>query len=749
MEFGIALAGGAFENTGMATDTELLQQAMGFHRAGRLDEAEQAYRQVAETAPEAVDAIHLLGVIALQRGNPQGAVGMIQRAIGMRGNVPAMHSNLGEAFRTLGRLADAIACFERALQLDPTYHACRSNMALALATLGRHSEAEAALREVIAAEPRNALAWNNLANVLRGMGKADDALAAGHRAVQIEPANPEFLSNLGQLLLEDGDFEDALVRLQNAVKLAPTLAAARNNYGNVLRELGRLSEADNQYQEALRLRPELAITHNNLGQLCQQRQQYEPALQWYQKSLQMDPRSPKTLCNFASALAELDRQDDASQCYRAAIAIDPNFAEAHAGLASILRHRGESTRTVIEMLEKAIALNPKLSAPRLMLAGTLGEEGQFEKAEPQIRRALELDPFAAGGYEVLANHRRQAITEADLKQMTELLNAGPRLREAARLSLCYALGVVHDGNKNYAEAARHLDTANELQAKQQDARSRDYSPAEHTQWLSDLIAAFTPSHFERVKDWGNPSKTPVFVLGLPRSGTTLAEQILASHSKVFGADELKFARESYESLPAAVGEDCTPAQAVAKLEAISLGKVAAEHLRKLEAKAPGRPHIIDKMPENYAHIGLILSLFPNARIIHMQRDLRDVATSCWNVHFAQIRWACRKEHIEKHFENYLRVMRHWRQVLPGRLFEIKYEDLVQDLEGGVKRLLEWVGLEFEPQCLEFWKTERNVRTASLAQVRQPLYSASVGRWRNYASQWGDWYARLDTLQADG
>ncbi len=729
----------------MPTPSETLQQAMALHRNGRLAEAEQAYHNVPESAPEAVDAIHLLGVIALQRGNPQGAVALIQRAIGIRGNVPAMHSNLGESLRTMGRNAEALAAFEKALQLDPKYHACRGNMALALSALGRHTEAEDALRQVLEAEPRNALAWNNLANVLRSAGKADDALAAAHRAVQLEPANPEFLSNLGQLLLEDGDFDDALVRLQNAVKLAPALAAARNNLGNVLRELGRLDEADQQYQEALRLRPELAITHNNMGQLCQQRQQYDAAIEWYQKSLQLDPRASRTLCNFASALAEVDRQGDAAQCYRTALAIDPKSAEAHAGLASILKQRGDNAG-VRELLEKSIALGPKLSAPRLVLAGLMGEEGRFEEAEKLARRAIELDPFAAGAYEVLANHRRKSITDADLKHMHELLNAGPRLREGARLSLCYALGMVNDGNKNFAEAAKYLDAANELQAKQQAARKRDYSPDEHTQWASDLMAAFSPQHFERVKDWGHPSKTPVFVLGLPRSGTTLAEQILASHSKVFGADELRFARESYEALPEAIGQQCTPAQAVPQLNATALLKVAQTHLEKLQAKAPGSDYIIDKMPENYAHIGLILSMFPNARIIHMQRDLRDVATSCWNVHFAQIRWACRKEHIERHFENYLRLMRHWREVVPGRFFEIRYEDLVQDLEGGVKRLLDWVGLEFEPQCLEFWKTERNVRTASLAQVRQPLYSASAGRWKNYEAQWGDWYARLDKLQ---
>lgn len=728
----------------MPTPAEILQQAMGLHRAGRLAEAEKAYATVPTDAPEFVDALHLTGVIALQKGDARGAINLITRAVQTRPDVPAMHSNLAEAYRTVGKLNDAVAHCRAALNLDAAYHACRVNLALALAAQGNLADAEKELRRVLEAQPANALAWNNLGNVLRMLKRADEALAAARKACQLEPTNAEFLSNLGQMLVEDGDTEEALQRLANAVKLNPRLPAARNNYGNALREAGRLDEAETEYNEALKQNPQLAITHNNIGQLNQERGNYAEAMRWYEQSLKLDPRAAKTVANYASVMTELDRVTEAEKLYQQAANMDPGCAEAHIGLGGVAQRRGE-TAPALAHYDRAEQANPRLPALYVGRSGVLNHLGRFEDAEKSLRRALQLDAECAGAWESLVGLLKAKLPAADLSGLRAALQGPAAKRSNGMQSLHFAMGIYADATKDYATAAAQLALANELQQQSWQRRGLAYSADEHTTYVNELLRVFDRRHFERTAGWGNNSEVPVFILGLPRSGTTLVEQVLASHPRVFGADELRLARDSFESLPAVTGAS-NRWEAVAALTRDHVHAVADAHLKRLREHDPSADRISDKMPENYLHIGLILTLFPNAKIIHLRRDLRDVATSCWNTHFGQIRWANVQGNIASHFGNYWRAMQHWRGVLPGRFHEVRYEEMVEDLERHARKLLEFVNVEWDDRCLEFHKTERTVRTASVTQVREPLYKRSVERWRNYEPWHSEWFAKLDAIQ---
>jgi hypothetical protein len=259
--------------------------------------------------------------------------------------------------------------------------------------------------------------------------------------------------------------------------------------------------------------------------------------------------------------------------------------------------------------------------------------------------------------------------------------------------------------------------------------------------VSSLIAALTPGFFDRVRGFGLETERPIFIVGLPRSGTTLTEQILASHSQVFGAGELRFAGEGLESLPKLMNGDATPVECLASLDRETARRVAQHHLDRLDERNASAPRIVDKMPDNYLHLGLITTLFPRARIIHCRREPRDVAVSCWMTHFRHIRWACDLQYIAARFREYQRVMDHWRQVLPA-LLEIDYEDTVADLERAARRLVSACGLEWEPACLAFHESRSPVRTASVTQVRQPIYTRSVARWKNYEAALAPLFARL-------
>jgi hypothetical protein len=245
---------------------------------------------------------------------------------------------------------------------------------------------------------------------------------------------------------------------------------------------------------------------------------------------------------------------------------------------------------------------------------------------------------------------------------------------------------------------------------------------------------------------------PVFIVGLPRSGTTLIEQILASHSQVFGAGELPYVAEAFDSLPRVMNRDMSAIECLAQLDRDDARCVAERHLERLREKIPKTishtrvadfpTRIVDKMPDNYLHLGLITAMFPRARIIHCRRDLRDVAVSCWMTQFRQIRWASDLDHIAARFREYQSLVRHWQRVLPAPLLEVDYEETVADLEGVARRLVAGCGLEWQPACLAFHETRRPVRTASVRQVRQPIYTHSVARWKKYERPLASLFARL-------
>jgi hypothetical protein len=258
-----------------------------------------------------------------------------------------------------------------------------------------------------------------------------------------------------------------------------------------------------------------------------------------------------------------------------------------------------------------------------------------------------------------------------------------------------------------------------------------------------MIAVCGPEFFERVRGFGLESELPVFIVGLPRSGTTLVEQILAGHSKVFSAGEILWAHESLAEL---CGDHGNSLDELRGLTRDTAGRVATRHLERLQALQPAALRVADKMPENYMFLGILAAIFPRAKFIHCRRDLRDVAASCWMTHFEQVRWANDEQHIASRFQQYLRVMEHWRKVLPVPLLDVDYEETVADLETVARRLISWCGLDWESACLDFQRVERPVRTASAVQVRQPIFTTSVGRWKNYERALAPLFASLPTVK---
>ena len=355
------------------------------------------------------------------------------------------------------------------------------------------------------------------------------------------------------------------------------------------------------------------------------------------------------------------------------------------------------------------------------------EIGDLRGAEDSFRTAVRYDSRFAFAHYKLARLLGAKLPENDLTAQQRLLEEG-QLSDAQRLSLHFGLAQVLDRRGQYAEAAEHLDRGNALQLAQWRQCGQEYDPKEHESTVSRMIGVSTPDFFQRVRGFGSQSEVPVFVVGLPRSGTTLIEQILASHGQVFGAGEITLV---HQTMTALAGQDADLFEGLRRLDRPTAGRLASQHLERLRALNREALRIVDKMPENYLYLGPLATLFPRAKFIHCRRDLRDVAVSCWMTYFQTLPWANDPQHIASRFHQYQRIMEHWRKVLPTPLLEVDYEETVADLESVARKLVAWCGLAWEPACLEFQRAQRIVRTASAVQVRQPVFRTSVGRWQHY------------------
>ena len=708
-----------------------------YHQRGQFDQAGPIYQGVLARDPDDADALHLLGVLEHQRGEHSRGVERIERAIALNPGAAPYHANLAEVYRALGLLDRAADACRAALSLQPEYPEAANNLGLILLARGQTDDAAAQFRLALRLRPDYAMAWNNLGSALRAKGERDDARHHFRRALALDPLLAEAHSNLGQVSLELKAPDESLAHCREAVRLRPAFAEAQSNLGNVLRELGRLDDAKAAYAEALRLNPGLAMVRNNMGQALQEEARLDDAIAWYQQALRMEPDTPRFHANLAGALEEKDRHDEAVARYQVALRLDPAHAESHNGLGWV-RHEQGRYQEAMRHYREALRLDPSLAAAHGNLGTLLEELSDFPAAERCFREALRHDARQAGALAQLATMLRARLPEPDLTAMRRLLD-DPYLGGGKRSALHVGLAQALDARGDYAEAAEHSRQANALALTQWQKRGQTYDPTGHARFVSGMIAACTPEFFARVRGWGLETERPVFIVGLPRSGTTLTEQILARHSQVFGAGELSLVPEAFGALP---GGDAGPPERLGRLDREAAQGIARRHLDRLgELNATAR-RVADKLPDNYQFLGLLAALFPKARFVHCRRDLRDVAVSCWMTHFRQIRWASDPDHITTRFQYYEKLMAHWRRVLPVPLLEVAYEETVADPEGVARRLVAWCGLEWEPACLDFHRTARPIRTASVAQVREPIYRRSVARWKHYEDALGEWFARL-------
>jgi tetratricopeptide (TPR) repeat protein len=728
----------------MSATNELLATAIELHRTGNLQAALPLYQTVLAQDQDNADALHLLGVLHHQQGNQAKAIELISRAVAIRPGAFAFHANLAEAYRLQGQFDRAIGCCRMALALEPNYPEALCNLGASLQGQGKQAEAIDYFRRALELVPDFAVAHNNLGIALRETGEPDAALEHFRRAVAVDPSFAAAQTNLGQMLLDRGEAEAALPHCQEAVRLQPNIAAMHHNLGNALRALDRFVDARAAYLEALRLDPNLAMAHAHLGLTLSNEGPTDEALRWLKRATELEPKNAKFWEYLAEAYDELEDPAQAILSWQRVLELGEDRAGPHLSLGWALQEEGRVDEA-LEHYHAAARLNPEGGLPPMSLAGVYEEQGKLAESEAALREAIRLQPQFALPHARLATLLRGKLSDEDLAALEERI-ADEKIGKGPRARMLFALAHVMDARRDYARAADCLRQANDL-TLEVNRKRRDYSPDEHREFVDMLLTKFSSDFFQRLRGAGADSLRPVFVFGLPRSGTTLTEQILASHPAVHGAGELRLVRRTFESLSEAVGIAGPPRDALARLTPSSIASVAATHLARLAELDGGQtPRIVDKMPDNYMYLGLLAVLFPRATFLHCRRDLRDIAVSCWMTDFRSIRWANSPEHITARFEQYERLMAHWRRVLPAPIHDVDYEEMVTDQEGVSRRLIALCGLEWDPACLEFYRHERPIRTASVTQVREPVYKKSVARWKNYEADLGEVFAALDRMR---
>jgi tetratricopeptide (TPR) repeat protein len=601
----------------------------------------------------------------------------------------------------------------------------KKKQALAHLQAGRLDDAKSLYAQVSQMAPLDVETWFMLGIVNQQLDAIADAETCFRRAAGIEPMRPEIHFNIAKSLEAQGKLSEAIDSYRNVLRIKPDFADAHNNLGTLLYGLNHLEEAAAHYEKALRLKPD-AMIYFNLGNVYLRHMKLKQAYDSYQQARFLDPAHAETHSNLGSTLRRMGHQEAALASYREALRLKPDYVEAYGNVGSILIELGQLDEALASF-RRALQFDPGFIKARVGEVRVCERQGDYKQAYAHLQPLLDAGEENTDVALVFASLCRHVQRCDDAIAMLERLleRQAPPLDNTERLLLHFELGRLLDAADQYDRAFHHYRQANDL-------KGRTFSPEAYARYIDDLIAVYSADFMARAPRASNTSTRPLFIVGMPRSGTSLVEQILASHPQVAAGGELDDLNRLTDALPATLGTSLPYPQCLTALTVADCDRFSQAYLDHLEAISPDALRVTDKMPSNFQHLGLIALLFPAARIIHCVRDPLDTCLSCYFQHFASLHpYAYDLGHLGSYYHHYQRLMQHWRSVIKLPMMEVRYEDLVADQEGVSRALVDFADLPWDERCLRFHETKRVVATASYDQVRQPLYQRSVGRWRHY------------------
>lgn len=722
-----------------AAAASALDEGVAWHQAGRLEAAEAAYRRILAAQPLHAEAMQLLGVVRHQRGDHPGAIELIEQAIRLAPQQAAFHSNLGLALRAVGRLDEAATALATAVQLDGGYLAARKNLGVVLQELGRLDEAADHLDQAIDAAPGDPQAYRTLASLRLKQGRAQAAVESLMAARALAPDSLETLNNLALALRQLGRLAEAERVLTRAVAIDGRHADTRNHLGLVLADRGQAEKAIAQYRAAIEAEPSHVLATNNLAVALKDLGRWTEARVALEGCLKRWPDYVPALNNLGEIYNKFGQPAEGEALLQRAVTLDPKCFEAHNNLAISLKDQGRLAEAQ-EQLEQALSLNPNYVPALINLGNALIAQAQVAAGLSRFQEAVTREPDSIPAWYAIASSGKHDFTDDELRRIEALL-ARPSTSVDERGLLSFALAHASDKRREAERAIAFGHEANRIRREEYRRRGMPFVLAQHEALVDAIVETFTRDYFTAVPPPGANDPLPVFVVGMPRSGTTLVEQILCSHPRVHGAGELNdilsiLLDELPRSLGAPQGYPRYFAREAMPSQAAELRRVSERHLAYLRELGGEAQRVVDKMTISFLHLGPMHLLFPGGRVVHCRRDPRDTCLSCYLHNFASpgLHFTFSLDDLAGYYVQYERVMTHWRAHLPGTFLEVPYEQFLEDQEGFTRRMIDFIGMPWDDACLSFHENRRTVKTASNLQVREPIHKRSRGRWQKYAHE---------------
>jgi tetratricopeptide (TPR) repeat protein len=679
------------------TPAKAVEMAGLLYNRGQLDQAERACRQIIAARPANADAHNILGVTLAAAGKFDDAVASLNTATKLNPQAASYYANLGEVLRQAGKLKEAQEALEKAVELD-------SN---------------------------NAQALNNLGIIRYELRKPKEAVEFYRRALKARPEMAEALNNLGNVLRMTGDVEGAFQAYQDALVQRAVYPEAYNNLGTLLQQDRKFEEAEHALRKAIQQNPRYIEAHNNLASLLFAQKNEVEALRTLSEALKFAPTNVQTLLLTAKVQLRRGNFPAAEQATRLALKQEPENAEALTILGQVL-HETDRYDEAIEVLDRALAHNPKNPEALNFYGVALKSVGRLDEAREHILKALKLNDNMYGAYANLNDlvDFSEGVGAELFGRIEAIFKSVKNPRADQFIALHFAYAKALDDRGEHEKALEHYIIGGEMKRAH-----LEYKEEETFGFFDGIRNAFPKELFDNRKFEGLDDNRPVFIVGMPRSGSTLVEQILSSHPDVYGAGEVKYLsralgqlRDRFPSLPK------YPDMA-AKIAPAQLDILAKNYQEALSKGAGDAKCITDKLLTNYFFLGLINLLFPKAKVIHTKRDPVDTCLSGFTKLFKDdMPHSYDLTELGRYYGKYRELMEHWERVLPeGFMTSVAYEDVVADTEKEARRLIEFLGLPWDEKCLAFHKSDRPVKTASVAQVRKPIYSSSVKRWAKYGA----------------
>ncbi len=637
----------------------------------------------------------------------------------------------------------------------------------------RPLRAEETCRDYLLMNPGCADHLRLLGHSLMKQNRLDEAEEQLRLGITLQPDFPQLHEDLGSVLAMRNKYSEAIPLFEKAIRLEPRLPLAHKKLGQALAAIGRGEEADEHFEEFFDKDPEAGIiaigaNHLKAGRKDEAKQSFRDVLKknpenvtamrylailylkeednpndaeaWLRRATKIAPDYTAAWMTLGLVLLEVNKHVEAIKCYESAIKTDPDNGVVWAGLANAYAMASYPEKSV-PTFEKALALGADTSSVHMSFAHVLKTVGDQDAALRAYRTAIEQQPDLGESYWSMANLKIFRFDDDEVDAMERQIESG-KLNAVSEVHFRFALGKAFEDNEDFDKAWDYYDSGNRKQRT-----LVTHSPLDMENRQNKIIEIFSREFLEKNSGFGLDSPDPILIVGLPRSGSTLVEQILASHSQVEGTSELPILGKLASSIGRYRSDNIVFPEAAGRLEKRDWRGYGQQYMEETARhRLTDRPFFTDKLPNNFPLVGFLHLALPNAKVINARRFPLDSCLGAYKQLFAKGQnFSYEKEDLAHYYLNYDKLIQHWHRVLPGKILDVHYEDTVTDLEGQVRRILDHCGLPFEDSCVNFHQNKRAVKTASSEQVRQPIYTGALGKWRKYDAHLGLWKEEFSDL----